>query len=231
MKGSKIYRMFRHGILITLLCTSVFLLYVLFITRNTTDMTLRQKILKAVYPITMWLTGKASKNSNAADKLVTPPSSIYELTATLNNGELFKMDQVRGKRFMIVNTASDCGYTGQYDGLEKLYRQYKDKLVILAFPANDFKAQEKGTDEDIASFCKLNYGISFPLMKKSVVVKQPGQNEVFAWLTHKDLNGWNDAAPAWNFSKYIIDEEGRLVQFFGPSVEPTSPEVVHLITK
>ena len=194
-------------------------------------MTLRQKILKAVYPITMWLTGKASKNSKAAYKLVTPPSSIYELTATLNNGELFKMDQVRGKRFMIVNTASDCGYTGQYDGLEKLYRQYKHKLQIMAFPANDFKAQEKGTDEDIASFCKLNYGISFPLMKKSVVVKQPGQNEVFAWLTHKDLNGWNDAAPAWNFSKYIIDEEGRLVQFFGPSVEPTSPEVVHLITK
>lgn len=194
------------------------------------DMTLRQKILKAVYPITMWFTGKASKNSNSAGRLVTPPTSIYKLTATLNNGEVFKMDQMRGKRFIIVNTASDCGYTGQYEGLEKLYRQYKDKLVILAFPANDFKAQEKGTDEDIASFCKLNYGISFPLMKKSVVVKQPGQNEVFAWLTHKNLNGWNDAAPAWNFSKYIIDEEGRLVQFFGPSVEPTSPEVVHLIT-
>ena len=230
MKGSKIYRTFRHGILITLLCFSVFFLYVLFITRNTTDMTLRQKILQAVYPITMWLTGKASKNSNAAGRLVTPPSSIYELTATLNNGEVFKMDQLRGKRFMIVNTASDCGYTGQYTGLEKLYQQYRDKLVILAFPANDFKAQEKGTDQDIASFCKVNYGISFPLMKKTVVIKQPGQNEVFAWLTHKNQNGWNDTEPAWNFSKYIIDEEGRLVQFFGPSVEPTSPEVVHLIT-
>ena len=132
---------------------------------------------------------------------------------------------------MIVNTASDCGYTGQYDGLEKLYQRYKNEFVILAFPANDFKEQEKGTDEDIAAFCKLNYGITFPLMKKSIVIKAPGQHEIFAWLTHKNLNGWNDAAPSWNFSKYLIDEQGRLLEFFGPGVDPASPEVVKLVSK
>lgn len=205
--------------------------YVIIVNRNAVDMSPRQKFLKTIYPIIMWFSGKFSKAPTAPKQRPAPPASIYALSATLNNGEPYPLAQLKGKRFMIVNTASDCGYTGQFEGLEKLYQRYKGELVILAFPANDFKQQEKGSDEAIAAFCKLNYGITFPLMKKSIVVKNAGQHEIFAWLTHKELNGWNDAPPAWNFSKYIIDEQGQLLQFFGPTVEPTSPEVMKLVLK
>jgi glutathione peroxidase len=205
--------------------------YVTFVNRNSMNMTTRQKILKAIYPITMWFTQKTGKNLAVRSELVEPLTSIYSLTATLTNGERFPMQQLKGKKIMIVNTASDCGYTGQYDGLEKLYQEHKNQLVILAFPSNDFKEQEKGTDESIATFCKLNYGISFPLMKKSIVLKNAGQNEIFSWLTEQNHNGWNNQAPSWNFCKYIVDEQGRLLNCFPPSVEPSSAEVLDVISK
>ena len=127
---------------------------------------------------------------------------------------------------MIVNTASNCGYTNQYAELQKLYEHSREDLTIIAFPANDFKEQEKGSNEEIAQFCKINYGVSFPLAKKSSVVKGANQNKVFEWLTHKELNGWNDKQPSWNFSKYLIDEEGNLTHYFDPAVSPLSEQVV-----
>ena len=130
-----------------------------------------------------------------------------------------------------MNTASDCGYTGQYGELEKLSQENKETLVVLGFPANDFKEQEKGTDENIASFCKLNFGVTFPLLQKSKTVKGTGQNEIFQWLTHKNKNGWNDQAPTWNFCKYLVDEDGKLVHFFASSVEPMSSEVLKAISE
>jgi glutathione peroxidase len=130
-----------------------------------------------------------------------------------------------------VNTASDCGYTDQYDDLQKLYEENKDKLLILGFPANDFKEQEKGTDEEIARFCKLNYGVAFPLMKKSSVIKRPGQNVVFKWLTDSTQNGWNTKPPSWNFAKYLVNEQGMLTNYFGSSVSPLSNEVLEAIKK
>ena len=126
---------------------------------------------------------------------------------------------------MLVNTASNCGYTNQYDDLQKLSEQYKEKLVVLGFPANDFKEQEKGSDEEIAQFCRINFGVSFPLMKKSSVIKGGSQNEVFAWLSDAGKNGWNKQQPSWNFCKYIVDEEGRLTNFFGPTIEPLDKEI------
>ena len=141
------------------------------------------------------------------------------------------LQHLKGKKVMLVNTASDCGYTDQYDDLQKLYEEYKDKLVVIGFPANDFKEQEKGTDEEIAQFCKLNFGVTFPLMKKSSVIKGPQQNEVFKWLTDSAKNGWNNKPPSWNFSKYIVNEEGVLTNYFGSSISPMSKDVLKAINK
>ncbi|HMU45637.1 MAG TPA: glutathione peroxidase [Chitinophagaceae bacterium] len=189
-------------------------------------MTLRQRFLKAVYPVLMLfskISGKSNKKISKED--VTPPISFYSLTAQLNNGELLDFNAFRGKKVLLVNTASNCGFTGQYDDLEKISRKYKDNLVVLGFPANDFKEQEKGTDEEIAQFCKIHYGVSFPLMKKSVVTRSEEQNPVYQWLTHAEKNGWCNKQPSWNFSKYLVNEKGHLVNYFDPSVSPTSPEV------
>ena len=151
--------------------------------------------------------------------------SFYELKSILNNGKEFDFNQLKGKKVMLVNTASNCGFTGQYEGLEKLHQQHKDKLVLIGFPANDFKEQEKGSDEEIATFCKINFGVTFLLMKKSSVVKGPQQNEVYAWLSNPDKNGWNNQQPTWNFCKYIVDENGELTNFFEASIEPSGKEI------
>lgn len=132
---------------------------------------------------------------------------------------------------MLVNTASDRGYTGQYDDLQKLSEQYKDKLLVLGFPANDFKEQEKGSNEEIAEFCRINFGVSFPLMKKSSVVKGADQNKVFEWLTNKNKNGWSNQQPSWNFCKYLVDEEGRLTNYFASTIEPLSADITSVLKK
>jgi glutathione peroxidase len=130
--------------------------------RNSKNMTARQKVLKAIYPMWMWFSGKKGMNSkNLSNEKITPDVSFYSLKDTSINGAVFDFEQLKGKKVMLVNTASDCGYTGQYDDLQKLSEQYKDKLVVIGFPANDFKEQEKGSDEEIAAFCKLNFGVSF----------------------------------------------------------------------
>jgi len=201
-------------------------------TKKSNSMTTRQKILKAGYPAMMWFTKLTGVNSKSiTNKGVTAPESFYNLPATLIDDSTINLDQYKGKKILLVNTASDCGYTGQYEQLEKLYRQNREKLVILGFPANDFKGQEKGTDLAIASFCKLNYGVSFPLFKKSKVINGTDQNEIFKWLSQKNKNGWNEQAPTWNFCKYLIDEQGRLTHFFASSVEPSSQEVLAAINQ
>ncbi|HRI19778.1 MAG TPA: glutathione peroxidase [Panacibacter sp.] len=190
-------------------------------------MTLRQSLLKTFYPVIMaannFFSGNKPVLQNTAN--IKPPSSFYNLKATANDGVEVDFNQFAGKKILIVNTASDCGYTGQYEELEKLYSQYKNKLVIIGFPANDFKEQEKGSDETIAKFCKENYGVTFLLMKKSSVINGPQQNEVFNWLANKNKNGWNNKQPEWNFSKYLVNEEGVLVNYFASSVSPLSNEV------
>lgn len=159
-----------------------------------------------------------------------PSVSFYSLSALLNNGSELPFENLKGNKVLIVNTASNCGYTNQYAELQKLYQDQKEKLVILAFPSNDFKEQEKGSDEEIADFCRINFGISFPLAKKSIVVKSPRQNKVFEWLTHKELNGWNEQQPSWNFSKYLVNENGLLTHYFDPAVSPLNDEVIEAVT-
>lgn len=219
-----------------LIAATVFVLacfvYVEAVNINSRNMTTRQKILKAVYPVFMWITKLSGKNSTTlkgSNKQALVP--FYSLKDTLNNGTTFGFASLKGKKVLLVNTASDCGYTNQYEELQKLYDAYKDKLVILGFPANDFKEQEKGTDDEIAQFCKINFGVNFPLMKKSSVIKGPAQNEVFRWLSHKELNGWNEKAPVWNFSKYLVDENGSLLNYFDPSVSPLGKEITDAINQ
>ena len=160
-----------------------------------------------------------------------PSVSFYSLKDTSIDGSVFDFEQLKGKKIMLVNTASDCGYTGQYDDLQKLSETYKGKLVVIGFPANDFKEQEKGTDEEIAAFCKLNFGVSFPLMKKSSVIKGTDQNKVFEWLTDPKKNGWNKQWPSWNFCKYIVDEQGMLTNYFGSTIEPLGKEITEALNQ
>jgi len=201
--------------------------------RKITEMTPRQKILRTFYPILTGLTRLMGVHNKV---LVAPPDpnpvgSIHDLVIELNDGSKSALSTWKGKKLLIVNTASDCGYTGQYEALQTLQERMKDKLVVIGFPANDFKEQEKGNDEQIARFCKLNYGVTFPLAKKSSVVKGPGQNAIFRWLSDKTMNGWNIQAPSWNFSKYLIDERGLLIGYFDPSVTPDNPELQDLLDR
>ena len=194
-------------------------------------MTPRQKILKFIYPLFVWInkTNKRHDKILYNEKNVAPANSIYELSVQLNNGGIESLSKYRNKKILFVNTASDCGYTNQYEALESLYEKNADNLVIIGFPANDFKEQEKGSDEEIAQFCKINYGVTFPLAKKSTVRKSDQQNEVFRWLSDKNKNGWLDRAPRWNFSKYLVNENGLLTHYFEPAVEPLAKELVEAI--
>lgn len=194
-------------------------------------MTGRQKILQIVYPFWIAFTKLLGRNTKIISntKNVRPVQSIYELSVPLNNGNLLPLQTYKGKKLLLVNTASDCGYTNQYDELQKLYQQFNNQLEIIAFPANDFKEQEKGSDNDIARFCKLNFGVTFPLAKKSVVIKSGDQNNIFKWLTDKAKNGWNEKPPSWNFSKYLLNEQGTLTHYFDPSVSPLSNEVMKAV--
>ena len=189
--------------------------------KNSKEMTFKQRILKKIYPMVMRMSRKEKQEAIVSNA----PIDFYNNTITLNNGSALNLSVYKGKKIMIVNTASNCGFTRQYESLEKLYNKYKDSLVLIAFPSNDFGEQEKGSDETIAQFCKKNYGISFPIAKKGVVVKTEEQQELYKWLTHKEMNGWNEKEPTWNFCKYIINEKGELTHFFNSSVEPLGEEI------
>jgi glutathione peroxidase len=193
-------------------------------------MTIRQRIMKLVYPLVLRFSkwgGKASVLQNKKD--MKPAQSIYDLSVQLNNGTTLPLSSLKGKKILVVNTASNCGYTGQYSELQQLHQQYGDRVAVIGFPANDFKEQEKGSDEEIAQFCQVNFGVSFPLAKKSTVIKGGGQNPLYQWLTQAGKNGWNDQQPNWNFSKYIINENGVLTHYFDAGVSPLSEEVTRAI--
>jgi glutathione peroxidase len=195
------------------------------------EMTLRQIILKIFYPFLM----KRSKSGPLGivlknEKQIFPSHSFYELKTVTNGGKDFNFSDLKGKKVLIVNTASDCGFTGQFSDLQKLHVDYP-QLVILGFPANDFKQQEKLDDYKIAEFCQVNFGVTFPLMKKSSVIKGPEQNPIFKWLNDASLNGWNDHATDWNFGKYLVNEQGLLTHYFAAGITPLSDEMVNEIKK
>ena len=155
--------------------------------------------------------------------------SFYEYSSVTIDGEEFKMSNLKGKKVIIVNVASKCGYTPQYEGLQKLYTQYKDKVEILGFPSNDFLWQEPGKNSDIKSFCTTKYGVTFPMFEKVKVKKGKNQDPLYTWLSHLELNGINNQAPSWNFCKYLINEKGELENFYSSSIKPLSEEILNFI--
>ena len=158
------------------------------------------------------------------------PASIYDFSVPALDGNTIDFSQFKGKKILIVNTASKCGHTPQYQSLEKLYQRYKGKLVIVGFPANNFLFQEPGSNEDIASFCKLNYGVTFPMAAK-ISVKGRKMAPIYQWLTSKEYNGFEDSKVKWNFQKYLINEQGHLLAIFPPSMSPDNAEIIAAIEK
>jgi glutathione peroxidase len=156
--------------------------------------------------------------------------SFYDFTVQTIDGQPFNFSDLKGKKVMIVNTASKCGHTPQYKDLELLKKAYGQKLVIIGFPANNFMNQEPGTNDEIKAFCTSNYGVTFPMMSK-ISVKGADINPLYQWLTKKSLNGVADSEVQWNFQKYLIDENGKLVGYFKPEVKPLSDDVIMWVTK
>jgi glutathione peroxidase len=190
-------------------------------------MTIRQWILKKIYPVFLSMQKKRKgKHILENTNRIPPAESFHQLSLQLNNGQQLDLGKLSGKKVLLVNTASDCGYTGQYAELQKLYQHMREELEIIGFPSNDFKEQEKGSDEEIAKFCAENYGVGFPLAKKNIVSKKEGQQPVFTWLSNRGKNGWNDKAPEWNFSKYLVNEAGILTHYFPPGVSPLDSEFI-----
>lgn len=155
----------------------------------------------------------------------TQAQSIHNFTVKSIDGKTLNLASFKGKKILIVNTASKCGYTPQYEALEKVYEQYKDKLVIIGFPCNQFGGQEPGTNEEIVAFCKKNYGVSFPLADK-IDVKGDNIAPIYQWLTTKSKNGILDASISWNFNKFLIDENGKMIAYFPSNVKPDSETIL-----
>jgi glutathione peroxidase len=138
------------------------------------------------------------------------------------------LSDFKGKKMLIVNVASQCGFTPQYERLEKLYQANNANLVIIGFPANDFMGQEPGTNEEIKTFCQLNYGVTF-LLSQKVTVTGESKADLYRWLSEKELNGWNTKSPKWNFYKYLISESGELLNVFPSTVDPMSKEILDVL--
>ena len=156
-------------------------------------------------------------------------NSIHQFKVTDINGKEFDMSTLKGKKVLVVNTASKCGLTPQYEQLQELYEKYKDKgFTIVGFPANDFMNQEPGSREEIQEFCTVNYGVTFKMMDK-VSTKGKEQSPIYQWLTQKSKNGVKDSEVSWNFQKYLIDEDGKLVDFVAPKESPMSDKIVDWI--
>ncbi|HMU72644.1 MAG TPA: glutathione peroxidase [Ferruginibacter sp.] len=156
---------------------------------------------------------------------VSQTRSIYDFKVAGLDGDTIDFAQFKGKKILIVNTASKCGFTPQYEDLEKLYKTYKDKLVIVGFPANNFFSQEPGSNETISEFCKKNYGVSFPMAAK-ISVKGKNIAPIYKWLCDKEENGVMDAKISWNFNKFLLDENGKIIAHFKSAVKPMSEEII-----
>ena len=155
--------------------------------------------------------------------------SFYDLSCKTIEGDDFYFSSIKGKKVLIVNVASKCGFTPQYEGLEKLYREYRESgFVILGFPSNDFLNQESGSEQEIKAFCQLTYGVSFPIMSK-VRVRGDSKHPVYQWLTSKDLNGTLSSRVKWNFQKYMINQEGQLVGFIAPKESPNCKKILDFL--
>ena len=170
-------------------------------------------------------------NFSCAEIKSVNDKSFYALIADNINGEAISMNTFKGKKILVVNVASQCGYTPQYEELQNLYEAHSDRLVVLGFPSNDFLWQEPGNNTEIKTFCQRTYGVTFPMFAK-IHVKGRKQHPLYTWLSDSTMNGWNHENPSWNFNKYLLDEKGKLLERFGSSIEPLDTLITrHFLSK
>lgn len=155
-------------------------------------------------------------------------SSFYDFKLNSIDGEPIDFSRYKGKKVLLVNVASKCGYTPQYEKLQQLHKAHGQEVVILGFPANNFGGQEPGSNDEIKDFCQKNYGVDFQMFEK-ISVKGNDMHPLYKWLSTKELNGWNEEAPSWNFSKYLINEEGELMKMYGSAIDPMGDEILKAI--
>ena len=155
-------------------------------------------------------------------------TSIYDIAINDISGNPINLGAFTGKYILFVNVASECGFTKQYIGLEQLHKQFKDELIVIGLPCNQFGGQEPGSEKEIQQFCKKNYGVSFLLTEK-IEVKGNTQHPLYSWLTNKELNGKSNSTIKWNFQKYIVDEKGELLNYFFSTTKPMSPKITSLV--
>lgn len=178
-------------------------------------------------PAWLWSCFNTNNVSVAPQNILkeTMGQGFFQLKAINLDGDTIEMSKFKGKKLIIINVASQCGYTPQYADWQKFYEENKNKVEILGFPCNQFLGQEPGTSKEIATFCTKNYGVTFPLFEKSDV-KGKNQNPVYKWLTDPSKNGWNSDVPSWNFCKYLVNENGQLTHFFGSKIKPSDQEFI-----
>ena len=190
-------------------------------------------LLKTVFiMITSLITGifadKSEMAKKPADAMVVKQTLYDFKVKSLVGNETVDLSKYKGKKVVILNVASKCGYTKQYADWEKFNKEHGDKVVVLGFPANNFGGQEPDASEEIATFCSKTYGVSFPMFEKVSVLGED-QAPIYKWLTTKEFNGWNDRVPTWNFCKYVVNEKGELTNFFASKILPTDPEFLKAV--
>ena len=202
-------------------------------------MTIRKKIsqvgLISLYILTISCvfieSGEKELLNNQNDKKkMSTSESIYNIKVNKLDGTSIDLKEFKGKKMLFVNVASKCGYTPQYAELQELYDQYSEKLEIFGVPCNQFGGQEPGSDEEIAQFCKKNYGVTFTMLEK-VDVKGSSQHPLYSWLTTKEKNGVMDATVRWNFHKFLVDEEGALINMYNSRTNPVGTEMLEAINR
>ena len=184
--------------------------------------------LSVLFPIQLIMATILFSNSTLNAKGYTSSmKSFYDLQLNDINGDEIDLQSFKGKKVLLVNVASKCGYTDQYADIQELYETHGDKLEIIGIPCNDFGRQEPGSANEIQKFCKLNYGVTFTLAEKQKIKSKP-MSGVYQWLSNPSLNGWNSSLPSWNFCKYVINETGELTHFFKSGVDPNGNEILDL---
>jgi glutathione peroxidase len=186
-------------------------------------------MIKLIFAAILFMSCAQANNSNntqiANMQTNETPTSIHTFSVKALDGGTINFADFKGKKILIVNTASECGYTSQYKDLQALYEKYGSKLVVVGFPANNFGAQEPGTATEIKSFCQKNYGVTFPMADK-ISVKGDDAAPIYQWLTQKSQNGVLDATIKWNFNKFLLNEKGEIIAKFDSGVGPMSEEIV-----
>lgn len=172
----------------------------------------------AIALITVWLSFSMKQDSKEMSK------NIYDYEIVSIDGDTMSMSQFKGKKLLLVNVASECGFTPQYEDLQKLHDAYKDKVTLIGFPCNQFGGQEPGSEAQIKAFCKKNYGVEF-LITSKIDVKGDNQHPIYSWLTQRELNGVKNSSVKWNFQKYLIDENGKFVDVYGSVTKPLAKDI------